>query len=164
MASGPDPQYWCGSEGAIALAANAAKTVLGVKAHANSGLLLSALRLSFDSVTTTAVPVAVEICRCDNTTNFTIGTNNTATTPRQRSGRTMAAGFTSGKNWTSEPTVLTVVDEFFLSVFMSTMIYDIPLGCEIDQDLNGVGIVVRITTVTASGTPNFRGGLIVERA
>lgn len=162
MASGPDPQYWCGTEGAVALAANAAKSVLGVKAHANSGLLLSNLRLGFDSVTTTAVPVAVEICQCSWATNSP-GTASTSTTPRQRSGRAMTAQFTSGKNWTTEPTALVVVDEFFLSVFMSTVLYDIPLGGELDCDVS-TGFVVRITTVTASGTPNVRGGLIVERA
>lgn len=36
----PAPQYVCETEGAVALAAATAKTIVGVKAHANSGLLL----------------------------------------------------------------------------------------------------------------------------
>lgn len=139
----PAPLYNCPTGAAVALAAATAKTVIGVKAHANSGILLKKLKLSFDGVTATAIPVTVEIGYCTWATNGP-GTNSTSVTPVQVNGRVLTAGFTAGKTWTSEPTTITVVDSFTLAAFMGTAIYDIPLGDEYDSAL-GEGYVVRLT-------------------
>lgn len=100
--------------GAVALAAAAAKSILGVKAHANSGVDLTYVEVGFDGVTAAAVPVLVELCYCTWATNGP-GTNSTSITPVQLYGRVLTVGATAGKTWTAEPTVLTVLDEMLLT-------------------------------------------------
>lgn len=152
------PIYQCGTEGAVALAAATAKTVIGVKAHANSGLQLVGLRVGFDGVTASAVPVLVELGYCTWATNSP-GTASTSTTPRQRGGRVLAVGFTSGKTWTTEPTVITVLDEWLLTPNGGLVILDAPLGTEPDSAL-AEGFVIRLT---APAVVNVRASLTVTR-
>lgn len=155
----PAPTYFCSTEGAVALSAATAKTVVGVKAHANSGLLLLGYRVAFDGVTASAIPALVEIGYCTWGANSP-GTNSTSTTPRQRLGRVLTVGFTSGKTWTAEPTTITVSGEIpLLTPNGGTIIYDYPLGTELDSAL-AEGFVMR---VTAPATVNVRAGLIVSR-
>ena len=155
----PAPQYTCTSEGAVALSAGVAKTVVGVKAHANSGLLLCGYTLAFDGVTASAVPVVVEVVYATWATNAP-GTASTATTPRQTSGRVLTAGFTAGKTWTTEPTVLTaLIPEFLLTPNGGAIVYNFPLGTEPDCAL-GEGFAVRLT---APAAVNVRGGVVVSR-
>jgi hypothetical protein len=150
--------YSCQTEGAVALAAATAKTVIGVKAHANSGLELLKMRLSFDGVTASAVPVLVEVMYSTWATNSP-GTNSTSTTPRQVAGRVLTAGFTSGKTWTTEPTALTVIEEFLITPYAGTVLYDWPLGDAPDCAL-AEGFVVRLT---APAVVNARSVLWVAR-
>lgn len=159
----PAPQYVCDSEGAVALTTATAKTVVGAKAHANSGLLLLGFWISFDGVTAAAAPALIEPSYVTWATNSP-GTNSTSTTPRQVLGRVLTAGFTSGKTWTAgnEPTALTpCLPAFYLSQFGGTYAYNWPLGTEPDSALaEGFGIRV---TATFSGSLNVRAGLIVSR-
>lgn len=152
------PIYDCSTEGAVALSAATAKTVVGVKAHANSGLQLVRYKVEFDGVTASAVPVLVELGYCTWATNSP-GTASTSTTPRQRGGRVLTAGFTSGKTWTTEPTVITVVDDFILTPNGGVVFYDFPLGTELDSAL-AEGFVMRLT---APATVNVRALLSVTR-
>lgn len=145
--------------GAVSLTAATAKTVLGVRSHANFGLDLKKVRVSFDGVTASAVPALIEVCGCTWATNGTMGTNNTAVTPAQAYGRSLTAGFTAGKNWTSEPTVLTVLEEFLLTPNGGTILYDWPLGDTPDSALDQ-GFAIR---VTAPAAVNARAGMLVER-
>lgn len=158
----PAPIYTCSTEGAVALASNAAKTIVGAKAHANSGLLLVGFWAGIDGTDHTKTPVTVEIMYSTWATNSP-GTNSTSTTARQVNGRVLTAGFTAGKSWSTEPTTLTLLmPEFYLSAAESTIVYDFPLGTEADSAL-GEGFVMRVTTVTGSGTPNIRAGFKVSR-
>lgn len=143
----PAPTYAAQTEAAVALVAATPKTVWGVKAHANSGLLLRKLKLSSDGIASSAIPILVEVCYSTWATNSP-GTSSTSTTPRQKNGRVLTAGFTSGRNWTSEPTALTVLDEFLLSAFMGNVWNDIPLGDEYDCAL-GEGFCARLTAPAA---------------
>lgn len=152
------PIYDCSTEGAVALSAATAKTVIGVKAHANSGLQVVGYKVEFDGVTASAVPVLVELGYCTWATNSP-GTNSTSTTPRQRSGRVLTAGFTSGKTWTTEPTVITVGHDFILTPNGGVVLYDFPLGTEPDSAL-AEGWVLRCT---APATVNVRAVLSVQR-
>lgn len=152
------PQYECSTEGAVALVAATAKTVLGVKAHANSGLVITGFEISFDGVSASAVPVLVELCYATWATNSP-GTNSTSTTPRQSAGRVMTAGFTSGKTWTAEPTVLTVLRDRLIRPDGSLLIYDFPLGKEFDCAL-AEGFAFRCT---APAAVNVRGVATVQR-
>lgn len=150
------PIYSIITGGAVALVASTAKSVLGVKAHANSGIQLSALKLGFDA--TAAGTCLVEVCYCTWATDSP-GTNSTSVTPVQKSGRVLTAGFTAGKNWTTEPTSLTVLDEFLLSINQGTALVDIPLGNEYDSAL-AEGFVIRLTS---SANVNVRGTIDVSR-
>jgi hypothetical protein len=155
----PAPIYKGVTGGAVALSAATAKSVLGARAHANSGLLLSKFSVGFDGVTASAVPVLVELCYATFATNGTAGTNNTTVTAAQQTGRVLTAGFTMMKNWTSEPTVLTVQEEFLLTPNGGLVVYDVPLGKEPDTALNE-GFVIRCT---APATVNVRASIEVSR-
>ena len=153
------PQYKVLTGGAVALSAATAKTVLGVKAHANSGLLLQKLRYGFDGIATGKVPVLIEVCYCTWATNAP-GTNSTSVTPVQVNGRVLTVGFTAGKTWTTEPTVLTVLDEILVrpdAGWPDWMQY--PLGDEYDCAL-AEGFALRFT---APDAVNVRANLRVAR-
>lgn len=156
----PAPKYTAITGGAIALSAATARTVLGWKAHANSGLLLRGYEVAFDGVTASAVPVLVEVCYCTWATNSP-GTNSTSVTPVQSSGRVIAVGATAGKTWTAgnEPTVLTPITEKLLTPNGGVIVYDYPLGEEPDCAL-AEGFALRLT---APATVNVRATLAVSR-
>jgi hypothetical protein len=150
--------YSISTGAAVALAAATAKTVIGVKAHANSGIQLKWIWLSFDGVTSTAVPPLIELCAITWATNSP-GTNSTSVTPVQNYGRVLTAGFTAGRNWTAEPTVLTVIEELYLAADKGVVSAQWPLGQEPDSPLaEGFGI-----RVTAPAIVNVRAVLKVER-
>jgi hypothetical protein len=151
--------YTVPTGGVVALTAATAKTVLGVKGHANFGLDLKKARVGFDGVTASAVVVLVELCYCTWATNSP-GTASTSVTPVQAYGRVSAAGFTAGKTWTTEPTVLTVFDEILLDPNKGLLVYDFPLGDTPDSAL-AEGFAYRCT---APANVNLRGTFWVERA
>lgn len=157
----PAPQYVCDTEGSVGLTTATAKTVVGVKAHANSGLLLLGLDVSFDGVAAAGVPALFEPVYATWASNSP-GTNSTSTTPRQVLGRVLTAGFTSGKTWTTEPTTLTAcAPAIFVPQFNGTYSFRFPLGTEPDSAL-AEGFALRITA-TFAGSLNVRAGLIVSR-
>jgi len=144
--------------GAVALSAATAKTVLGIKAHANSGINLKEFKIAFDGVTASAVPVLIELCYSTWATNSP-GTNSTSVTPVQQYGRVLTVGATAGKTWTAEPTTLTVIEEFLLSPNGGVIAYQWPLGTEPDTAL-GEGLALRLT---APASVNVRGTMLFER-
>lgn len=150
--------YSCTTEGTVALSAATAKTIIGVRAHANSGLQLKGFEVAFDGVTASAVPVLVEVCYCTFGANPP-GTNSTSTTPRQNHGRSLTAGFTSGKNWTTEPTTLTVLKEILMAPDKGLISFQYPLGQEPDCALSE-GFAIRCN---APATVNVRATMNVER-
>ena len=150
--------YSVTTEGAVALAAATAKTIIGAKAHANSGLQVKGFVVAFDGVTASAVPVLVELCYATFATNPP-GTSSTSVTARQTYGRALTAGFTAAKGWTVEPTVLTVIKEFLLAPDKGVIAYQYPLGQEPDCAL-AEGFVIRCT---APAVVNVRSTLDVER-
>ena len=144
--------------GAVALSAATAKSILGVRSHANFGLDLKKVRVGFDGVTATAVPVLVELCYATFATNAP-GTASTSVTPLQEYGRSIAVGATAAKNWTTEPTVLTVLDEWLLTPNGGLVLYDWPLGDTPDCAVSE-GWVIRCT---APATVNVRAAMHYER-
>jgi hypothetical protein len=148
---GSDAGYAHKTEGAIALSAATAKTIIGVKSHANFGQSETYWDVAFDGVTASAVPVTVEWCYCTFGANAP-GTNSTSTTINQEYGRALAAGSTAGKNWTTEPTTITVLREGLLSPNGGAMVYDYSLSKEPDCNL-GEGFGIRCT---APATVNVR--------
>jgi len=151
--------YSATTEGAVLVAAATAESVIGVSAPAQFGVDLKKLRLAFDGVTASAVPALVELCYATFATNAP-GTASTSVTVRQTYGRAITAGFTAAKNWTTEPTVLTAIDEWLLTPAGGLVIYDFPLGDTPDSDVSD-GFVLR---VTAPAAVNLRATLHFERA
>lgn len=151
--------YGTSTEGTVALAAATAKTILGVAAPSSFGVDLKTLRVSFDGVTASAVPVLVELCYATFATNAP-GTNSTSTTIDQLYGRSITAGFTGAKNWTTEPTVLTPLDEWLLTPAGGLVIYDYMLGNSPDSAVSQ-GFVLRCN---APAVVNVRASLAFERA
>jgi hypothetical protein len=136
------PIYQVGAGADVTLAAATVKSVLGIRAGAAFGIQLKAWGVSFDGVTAAAEPVLVELCYATFATNPP-ATNSTTETPVQASGRVLTHGMTAASNWTSEPTVLTVLDE--LRVHPQTGYKElVPLGDEPDTALNQ-GFVLRCT-------------------
>lgn len=113
----------------VALAAATAKTVLGIKAHANSGCDLQYASVSFAGVTPTAVPGLVELCYCTWATKSP-GTNSTSVTPTQLYGRVIAVGATAARDWAAgnEPTALTVLDEKIVTPYAGLVVEFEPFG------------------------------------
>lgn len=150
--------YSTGTEGAVSLAAATAKSILGVSAPATFGVDLKKLRVAFAGVTASAVPVLVELCYATFATNAP-GTGSTTATVDQVYGRAIAAGFTAAKNWTAEPTVLTVIDEWLLTPNGGLVMYDFPLGDTPDTAVSN-GFVLRCT---APAAVDVRSTLWMER-
>jgi hypothetical protein len=146
--------YSASTEGAIALVAATAKTVLTVLAPAQFGCDLKKLRVAFDGVTASDKAVLVEVLL------ISAAGTNTAGTVNQLYGRAITAGFTTGKNNTVEPTVTNVVDSFMVSPYNGTVVYDFPLGDTPDSAVSA-GFAVRLTAPTSA--VNARATLFFER-
>jgi hypothetical protein len=143
--------------GAVALAAATAKSIIGIKSNAAAGMDLRRIKLGYDGVTASAVPVLMELCYATFATNAP-GTNSTSVTAVQGYGRVTASGFTAGKNWTAEPTVLTVINEYLLTPNGGLVFEEFPEG--LDTAL-GEGYVMRCT---APAIVNVRATMWAERA
>lgn len=135
---------------ASSIVANTPTTVWGVKAHANSGLLLKKLRYSIKGADATQVPWTIELLKSSWATNGP-GTNSTSITPVQTSGLAITAGFTAGRTWSAEPTSLTLIDGDFVTPDAGRLWYDFPLGDEFDCDVS-LGWVLRITSPAGATT------------
>src|SRR5258707_2850328 len=110
---------------AVPLVATTVKSVLTVIAPAQFGIDLTKIRLGFDGVTASAVPVLVELT--DNTlaSNGVVGTGNTtAGTPTQNYCPTITPGLTGLYNSSAEATVPTAVDRWTLTPDCRLAVYD----------------------------------------
>jgi hypothetical protein len=148
--------YSASTGAAVALAAATAKTVLNVIAPASFGVDLTKIRLAFDGVSATAVPVLVELCYSTQAAN---GTGSTSATVNQIYGRTILAGFTAFYGYATEPTALTVIDSYLVSPYSGTVIYDYPLGTTPDTAVSN-GLCLRLT---APAAVNVRATMYFER-
>lgn len=127
-----------------------AKTVLNVIAGANQPVSIFEWGVSFDGVTSSAVPATVELCQ---STQATAGTG-AASPPAivQVGGKTITAQVTSAHNFTAEPTALTTVEQVFVPQFMGYWVNKYPLGLEPDTDLSGG--TVRALAIRVNVTAN----------
>jgi hypothetical protein len=142
----------------VALAAGVAKTVLGIRAPAQFGLELKSFWVDFDGVTSTATPCRVDIGYATFATNAP-GTASTSVTPFQCYGRAITVGATAAKDWSTEPTVITVIDDFSLDPNKGVFRWDWPLGETYDTDVSN-GFVIRLA---AAAIVNCRAGMRFER-
>lgn len=146
------------TEGAIALTAATAKTVLNLIAAANRTLWVVEFELSFDGVTAAAAPVLVEVMR---STQATAGTFTAGTVRQERGQAAYVAGSSVGKNYTVEPTVLTPIREFWADPYKGRETWQFPLGREPESlaAATGQGIAFRLT---APAAVNVRAGAAFE--
>jgi hypothetical protein len=148
--------YTLPTAAAVGLVAATAKSVLSAIAPAQFGVDLQKIRVSFDGVTASAVPVYCELCL---STQAGAGTSGTAVTVAQVYGRTITAGFTGGSNFSAEPTVLTVIDSFLLDPNKGLVIYDWGAGTTPDTAVSQA-MVLRCT---APAAVNIRASMWFER-
>lgn len=151
------PGYTVESTGDIALSAATAKTILNVINAANSLIRITELSVSFDGVTATAEPVTVELC---SSTQAGAGTS-TAHTIVQVRGPTRTVQATGARNYTAEPTTLTVLKRWLVPAFNGLLLVQFPLGREPEQVTTADGLCIRCTapaTVNVQGYIEFEEG------
>jgi hypothetical protein len=157
--------YKLHTEGEVALAAaGTTKSILGVSANANFGVILDEVWFDFDGISATEKPVKLFLARCTFATNAP-GTNSTTVTVKQSYGRHAATGFAGGKTWTAEPTVIETVaeEEFSLDPNKGLYRYPWPLSTEPDSAL-GEGWVLRALVETGDTvTALIRAGMRIRR-
>jgi len=147
--------YVADTEGLVALAAaGTAKTIFGVKGDAGHAIDLLGLTISLDGLTATEKSIVVELCACTWATNAP-GTASTAVTVKQESGPRIAETFAAAKTWTTEPTVLTVLEPFDLDPYKYQYKYDFSLGESPDFAV-AEGFAVRMTIPSAGAAVNAR--------
>ena len=128
----------------VNLGADSAKSVVGLKSPTNQANKIIGLNFGADGTDATKGPILVEICHCTFATNAP-GTNSTSVTPvADDSGRPETIQSTAAKNWTTEPTVITVWEAFYVPSFGGSAIIYLPLTKPMIVK-GGAGMVVRCT-------------------
>jgi hypothetical protein len=148
--------YTADTEGVVAVAAAATKTVFGVKADTGHAIDLLSLKFSLDQATPTASDksVLVELCAVTFATNAP-GTTSTAVAADQAGGPRIAETFSPGKNWTTEPTVVTSLEPFDADPYKFTYGEHYPFGENYDFSL-AEGFALRITNPSGNQSVNVR--------
>lgn len=141
-----------------ALTASATRTVFGIKAGASFGIQVKKIGISFNG-SAAAAGIECQLVYCTFATNAP-GTNSTSITPVQSYARTLTSGFTAASHWTSEPTVITVLDSRFIQQ-SGAYEWSTPLWQEDDTAL-GEGLAIRCVS-PAAVTPNYVAFAVVER-
>jgi hypothetical protein len=139
------PQYSVIPAAAISLGAATAVSAISVLAPSQFGLEISGFDLGFLGVTATDVPVLAEWCKWDGAG---AGTSTGAATVTQENGLTITPGFTAFYDYTAEPTALVPFRRFSLTPNGGTVLFDMPLGKEI-QCAASAGLVLRLTAPQA---------------
>lgn len=133
-------RYTAETNGDVALTAATAKTILSVINSANGLIRIIELGVSFDGTSSSAEPVTVELC---SSTQATAGTS-TSHTIVQSGGATRTVQATAARNYTAEPTVLTVLKRWLVHP-QSGLVVQFPLGREPEQVTGGDALCIRCT-------------------
>jgi hypothetical protein len=136
--------YVAETNGDVALSAATAKTILNVINAANSLIRLTELGVSFDGTSSSAEPVTVELC---SSTQATAGTSTSHTIVQCR-GPTRTVQATAARNYTAEPTVLTVIRRWLVHP-QTGIVVQFPLGREPEQVTTADGLCIRCTAPAA---------------
>lgn len=141
--------YTVESNGDIALTAATAKTVLQAINSAGGVIKSVEIGASFDGTSSTAEPVTVELT---SSTQATAGTS-TAHTMAQVSGAPRTVQATAARNYTAEPTVVTVLKRWLVHP-QTGIVLQFPLGREPQQNTASDALGLRCT---APANVNFQG-------
>ena len=145
------------TEGAEALAAATAETLLNLVNATNGIVRIPELSVSFDGIVATAVPVLIELM---NSTQSVAGTSSAATI-RQLRGPTRTVQATARHSYTVEPEVLTELKSWLLTPNGGLLVIQFPLGREPEQHSTADGLALRLTApagVNARGYMEFEEG------
>jgi hypothetical protein len=146
--------YTVETNGDIALTAATAKTILNYIVASNSIGRIVEMSVSFDGTSGTAEPVTVELC---SSTQAGAGTS-TSHTMAQLRGPTRTVQGTAARNYTAEPTALTVLKRWLVHP-QTGFVMQYPLGREPEQVTTADGLCVRCT---APANVNCQGYLEIE--
>lgn len=124
----------------VALTAATAKTILSVINASNGLIRIVEMSVSFDGTSATAEPVTVELC---SSTQATAGTNTSHTIVQSR-GPTRTVQATAARNYTAEPTTLTVIKQWLVHP-QTGITVQFPLGREPEQVVTADAICIRCT-------------------
>ena len=148
--------YVAETNGDVALTAATAKTILNVINAANGLIRITEMAVSFDGVSSTAEPVTVELC---SSTQATAGTSTSHTIVQTR-GPTRTVQATAARNYTAEPTTLTVIKRWLVHP-QTGLFVQFPLGREPEQVTTADGLCIRCTapaTVNVQAYMEFEEG------
>lgn len=138
----------------VALAAATAKTILAYICGTNAPARVTELAVSFDGISASAEPVTIELCK---STQAGAGTT-TSQSPVQVGGAARTVQGTGARNYSAEPTVLTVIKRWLCHP-QAGMVVQFPLGREPEQVTSAQGFAVRCT---APAIVNAQGYIEVE--
>ena len=148
--------YTVETNGDIALTAATAKSILSIINATNGLIRVTELSVSFDGVSATAEPVTVELC---SSTEAGAGTATTHTIAQSR-GPTRTVQATAKRNFTAEPSALTVLKRWLVHPQSGLTIF-FPLGREPEQVVTADALVLRCTApanVNVQGYMEFEEG------
>jgi hypothetical protein len=147
--------------GGTALATNSTtRTIVGIKCPANQANRIWGFDVGFDGTTSTNGPAYCELDTNTWATNAP-GTNSTSVTPNPNdSARPETIQSTAAKAWTTEPTVLSPVELFFIPNYMGSGIVFTPLTKPFGAK-GGNGCSMRVTQQSGI-TANVTGTLKSE--
>lgn len=134
----------------VALAASTAKTVVSVVNASNSLLRIVEFSVSLDGTDATKTCL-IELCK---STQATAGTSS-AVTLVQTYGPTRTAQATAAKNYTVEPTVLTVIKRWRISAAAGSFTAQFPLSRETEQITSANGLCIRLTSTGACNADGY---------
>lgn len=132
-------------------------TTVGVQASTHVALRVLEAMQTCDGSTSTATPAKVELCY-NTFAGSPPGTNSTAVTIQRRDVQRDAFQFLGGKNWTSEPTVISVLRTYNVPQYNGSYHYICPLQTPYICP-GSAGFSVRFT---ASANVNSSGHVTVE--
>lgn len=132
--------------------ATGGKTALNVIAGANQPVQIMEWGVSFDGVTSSAVPATVELCQSTQATAGTGGASAPAVV--QVRGRALTTQFTSAHNYTAEPTALTVIEQVFVPQYNGIYVRSYGPNEGPDTDLSGGTVKALAIRIKSSATVN----------
>jgi hypothetical protein len=132
-------------------------TIAGIKTPANQAVDLLGVNVGCDGTNSAQGPAVIDLATCTFAANSP-GTNSTSVTPvALDSGRPETIQSTAGKTWTTQPTVISIIEVFYVPVYMGSAIVFRPLTVPITGK-GGSGIVMSATQQSGV-TANCSGSL-----
>lgn len=148
--------YTAETNGDVALSAATAKTILSVINASNGLIRIVEFGVTFDGTSASAEPVTVELC---SSTQAGAGTTTSHTIVQCR-GPTRTVQATAARNYTAEPTTLTVLKRWLVHP-QAGIVLQFPLGREPEQVTTADALCLRCTapaTVNAQAYIEFEEG------